>query len=203
MHRIPRSPRLLRAVAAALLAALVAVLPGPAAGSSWSLPAANAAPPGSVQPRATAARPLPARLAWGWPLSPTPRVVHVFDPPAKPWLGGHRGVDLLAAQGTPILAPTDAVVAFAGVVADRPVLTLVTAGGLRLSFEPAATRLAVGDAVTRGSEIGTLAGRTHCDTGAPGEESCLHWGVRRKDHYLNPLQFILDLRPSILLPLAN
>lgn len=156
-----------------------------------------------VRPRATAARHLPASLAWGWPLSPDPRVVHIFDPPAKPWLGGHRGVDLLAAQGAAILAPTDGVVSFAGIVVDRPVLTLATAGGLRLSFEPAATDLAVGDAVTRGSEIATLAGRTHCAAGPPGEESCLHWGVRRGDNYLNPLQFILDLRPSILLPLSN
>ncbi|MGX9901778.1 hypothetical protein ACW0JT_21495 [Arthrobacter sp. SA17] len=34
---------------------------------------------------------------WSWPLSPEPAVLRGFDPPDKPWLSGHRGVDLKAA----------------------------------------------------------------------------------------------------------
>ena len=132
-----------------------------------------------------------------------PRVVHGFDPPAKPWLSGHRGVDLLAPFGTPIRAPTAGVVTFAGTVVGRPVLTIATADGLRLSFEPVASTLVAGNTVAKGSELGTLASPTHCDSGPPGQASCLHWGVRRGDAYLNPLQFILDLRPSVLLPPAQ
>jgi hypothetical protein len=55
--------------------------------------------------------------------------------------------------------------------------------------------LAKGDAVAKGDALGTfLAG--HC-----GPTPCVHWGVRRGDEYVNPLEFVLDLRPSVLLPL--
>ena len=30
---------------------------------------------------------------------------------------------------------------------------------------------------------------------------CVHWGVRRGEDYVDPLQFVMDLRPSVLLPL--
>jgi hypothetical protein len=29
---------------------------------------------------------------------------------------------------------------------------------------------------------------------------CVHWGVRRGEDYVNPLAFVMDLRPSVLLP---
>ncbi|WP_269938776.1 M23 family metallopeptidase [Arthrobacter sp. HY1533] len=164
---------------------VLALLPGPA-----------------TSPVAAAPLPLPATLAWGWPLAGRPRVVNVFDPPAKPWLSGHRGVDLAAEQGAAVLAPTAGVVAFSGNVVDRPVLTIAVAGGLRLSFEPVLSRLKAGDTVARGQDIGKVAGPTHCRDPA-GDGSCLHWGVRRGEDYLDPLQFILDLRPSVLLPLTN
>ena len=150
-------------------------------------------------PLPTAAAPLPANLAWGWPLAGKPRVVRAFDPPAQPWLSGHRGVDLLAAQGSAVVSPTEGVVSFSGVVADRPVLSLAVAGGLRLNLEPVRSELKAGDAVIRGQPLGVLEGPTHCRDPAWGG-SCLHWGVRRGEDYLNPLQFVLDLRPSVLLP---
>lgn len=153
--------------------------------------------------RPTSAAPLPASLAWGWPLAGKPQVVHVFDPPAKPWLAGHRGVDLAARQGAAVLAPTGGVVSFSGKVVDRFVLTIATPEGLRLSFEPAVSPLKSGDAVMRGQVVGVVEGTTHCNGGASGVSSCLHWGVRRGDEYLNPLQFIMDLRPSVLLPLLE
>ncbi len=152
-----------------------------------------------ASPLPTAAAPLSANLAWSWPLAGKPRVVRVFDLPAQPWLSGHRGVDLLAAQGSAVVAPIEGVVSFSGVVADRPVLSLAVAGGLRLSFEPVRSELKAGDAVIRGQHLGVLEGPTHCRDPALGG-SCLHWGVRRGEDYVNPLQFVLDLRPSVLLP---
>lgn len=147
----------------------------------------------------TAAVPLPANLAWGWPLAGKPVVVRGFDPPAKPWLPGHRGVDLRAAQGTAVVAPSDGVVTFSGVVVDRAVITVAVADGLRLSLEPVRSELQAGDAVVRGQHLGVVEGPTHCrDPASAG--SCLHWGVRRADTYVNPLQFVMDLRPSVLLP---
>lgn len=178
----------------------------PGAGASTRAAAflnTTAFPRKAAFPSATTPLPLPASLAWGWPVASAggrPRVAHFFDPPDKPWLSGHRGVDLVAPQGAEIRAPTAGTVTYSGVVVDRPVLTIATSDGLRLSFEPVKSPLKVGAAVMRGSVLGTLSGPTHCDGGPPGADSCLHWGVRRGDEYLDPLGFILDLRPSVLLP---
>ncbi|MCH6470977.1 M23 family metallopeptidase [Sinomonas terrae] len=138
--------------------------------------------------------PAPAR-GWLWPLEPRPAVVRAFDPPARPWLSGHRGVDLSAAPGQGLFAPHDGVVAFAGWVVDRPVLTLDHGDGLRSSFEPAETDLDVGAQVSAGQQIGRIAVvPLHC------EGACLHWGVRKDDEYISPLSLVMDTRPSILLP---
>ena len=144
----------------------------------------------------TSSTPVPDSASWSWPLSPKPSVLRTFDPPDKPWLTGHRGVDLgPASDGAPVTAPSDGVVTFAGVVVDRPVLTIDQGGGLRSSFEPVTSTLKAGDAVQKGQVVGTLEAG-HCSS-AP----CLHWGVRRGEDYINPLGFVEDMRPSILLPL--
>lgn len=133
---------------------------------------------------------------WSWPLSPEPAVLRGFDPPDKPWLSGHRGVDLQAApDAAQVTSPESGIVTFAGVVVDRPVIT-IDHGGVRSSFEPVESSLAVGTAVSKGDVIGTVL------TGHCGDTPCLHWGVRRGEEYLNPLSFVRDLRPSILLPLT-
>src|SRR6266508_2658497 len=56
----------------------------------------------TTTPIASAAPPPPA----AWPLQPRPEVVRGFELPAKPWLPGHRGIDLLGAPGQPVLAAT-------------------------------------------------------------------------------------------------
>ncbi len=133
---------------------------------------------------------------WSWPLSPEPAVLRTFDPPDKPWLSGHRGVDVgPALDGATVTAPSDGVVTFAGVVVDRPVLTIDHGDGLRSSFEPVTSDLKPGDTVRKGQAIGSL------DAGHCSATACLHWGVRRGEDYVNPLGFVEDLRPSILLPL--
>lgn len=160
---------------AAFLLAAVLVLPG------------SAADPQAATPRAS----------WDWPLSPRPAVLRAFDPPDKPWMSGHRGVDLEATHdGVPVASPEAGTVTFVGVVVDRPVITIDHGGGLRSSFEPVESPLAAGDQVARGETIGTLQ-PGHC-----GSLPCIHWGVRRGDIYINPLDFVTDLRPSILLPVT-
>ena len=132
---------------------------------------------------------------WSWPLSPPPGVLRAFDPPAKPWLSGHRGVDLRASSdGAPVTSPASGTVSFAGVVVDRAVITVDHGSGLRSSFEAVRTDLEAGDAVAKGDVVGWIQ-PGHC-TPAP----CVHWGVRRGGEYLNPLAFVTDLRPSVLLP---
>jgi murein DD-endopeptidase MepM/ murein hydrolase activator NlpD len=145
--------------------------------------------------------PVPTRTeaapSWQWPLSPRPPVVRDFDPPPKPWLSGHRGVDLgTASDGVQVTSPAAGTVSFVGVVVDRPVITIDHGNGLRSSFEPVESSLAAGSAVGAGQTIGTVL-PGHCPAA-----SCVHWGVRRGEDYVNPLQFVMDLRPSILLPLG-
>jgi murein DD-endopeptidase MepM/ murein hydrolase activator NlpD len=182
-----------------LLPASLASAGQPPPGMSVPVMASDAVGPTVHQPEsATTAAQTGARPSWRWPLAPRPPILRGFDPPPKPWLSGHRGVDLgFATAGTSIVSPAPGTVSFVGVVVDRPVITIDHGGGLRSSFEPVESTLAVGTTVGAGEVIGTaLPG--HCLAA-----QCLHWGVRDGEEYVNPLQFVLDLRPSILLPLAG
>lgn len=138
------------------------------------------------------------RPSWDWPLFPRPEVLRTFDPPDRPWMSGHRGVDLGATHdGVPVTSPEAGTVSFVGVVVDRPVITIDHGNGLKSSFEPVESGLAAGAVVAKGDAIGTLL-PGHC-----GSLACVHWGVRRGDEYVNPLEFVVDLRPSILLPVTG
>jgi murein DD-endopeptidase MepM/ murein hydrolase activator NlpD len=153
--------------------------------------AAEALPAGAVATGTITAGP----PGWSWPLSPKPGVLRAFDPPPKPWLSGHRGVDLASASfGTPVTAPSSGTVSFVGVVVDRPVITIDHGDGLRSSFEPVESELIKGAHVAEGGTLGNIL-PGHC-----GTLPCVHWGVRRGETYVNPLAFVMDLRPSILLP---
>lgn len=96
-----------------------------------------------------------------------------------------------------VTAPESGTISFVGVVVDRPVITIDHGNGLRSSFEPVRSALKKGASVAKGAVVGTLLAG-HC-----GQSPCVHWGVRRGEEYLNPLSFILDLRPSVLLPLTG
>ena len=96
-----------------------------------------------------------------------------------------------------MLAAGDGVVVFAGMVAGRPVVSIDHAGGLRTTYEPVDPSVGAGQAVARGSPIGTLtAGHEGCPAAA-----CLHWGLRRGETYLDPL-LLLVVRVR-LLPLRS
>ncbi|TKJ35898.1 M23 family metallopeptidase [Blastococcus sp. CCUG 61487] len=150
--------------------------------------------PGSstAEPRPAGASPVPA-ASWTAPLGGELAVTRSFQPPAHPYGPGHRGVDLGGAPGAAVLAAGDGVVVFAGMVAGRPVVSVEHAGGLRTTYEPVAPSVAAGQRVTRGAPIGTLAaGHAGCPVSA-----CLHWGVRRGEDYLDPLQ-LLAVRVRLL-----
>ncbi len=126
-----------------------------------------------------------------------PPVLRHFDRPPERWMAGHRGVDLRLTVGAPIRSPADGVIVFVGKVVDRPVITVDHGNGLLSSFEPAEATLAKGTAVAAGEQIGHLSTEPHCP------QSCLHWGVRDHGEYVNPLNFVTDRRPSVLLPLNS
>ncbi|MEJ1111893.1 M23 family metallopeptidase [Kribbella sp. CCNWLW197] len=150
-----------------------------------SVAPAAASPPAHAQPQTAA-----------WPLQPRPRVVRGFDLPSKPWLPGHRGVDLSGSPGQPVLAATSGTITYAGQLAGRGVIVLST-GPRRTTYEPVVPAVAVGAVVTPGTVIGRLsAAGSHC---APA--TCLHWGLVQGKQYLNPLTLLPD-RPVRLLPLT-
>jgi murein DD-endopeptidase MepM/ murein hydrolase activator NlpD len=136
-------------------------------------------------------------LAFTWPLSPRPEVHRPFEQPLHEWSRGHRGVDLLAALGQPVLSAGQGVVAFSGVVAGRGVITVRHSGGLRTTYEPVDDRLESGALVARGARIGVVSPTPgHC---AP--LTCLHWGAISGRRYRDPLT-LLGFGPPILLPLS-
>jgi murein DD-endopeptidase MepM/ murein hydrolase activator NlpD len=162
---------------------VAAVLAGPAAGA--------ADPPAAAGPPAAGATDPPAGAAWRAPVDGPLQVTRPFDPPAQRWAAGHRGVDLAAAPGTPVRAAGDGVVAFAGLVAGRPVVSVAHADGLRTTYEPVSPTVQAGQRVRAGTVLGTLL------PGHPGcpADACLHWGLLRGERYLDPL---LLLRPPRL-----
>jgi murein DD-endopeptidase MepM/ murein hydrolase activator NlpD len=135
-----------------------------------------------------------ARAVFGWPLAGLPEVARPFEPPPHQFGAGHRGVDLYGSPGQPVLAAGDGTVAFAGMVAGRPVVSIDHAGGLRTTYEPVAAEVVIGQFVRRGDVLGTL------QTGHPGcpALTCLHWGVRRGEEYLDPLRLLASGRVRLL-----
>ncbi|TNL99293.1 M23 family metallopeptidase [Corynebacterium tapiri] len=116
------------------------------------------------------------------------RVLKPASIPEKNWQRGHRGVDLALDQAGEVLAAGSGTVAFAGVVAGRPSISIDHPDGIRTTYTPVHARVKEGDSVSEGQVIGTLA------HGHPG----LHWGVLKgKDHYIDPLS-LLDV-PEIRL----
>ncbi|MFI5713314.1 peptidoglycan DD-metalloendopeptidase family protein [Kribbella sp. NPDC051620] len=136
----------------------------------------------------------PAQPGAVWPLSPRPEVVRGFEPPPKPWLPGHRGLDLRGSPGQQVRSATSGTVTYAGPLAGRGVI-VITTGPLRTTYEPVIPTVRVGTLVTPGIPLGHLsAAASHC---APA--TCLHWGLLESTTYLNPLS-LLPHRPVRLLP---
>ncbi|PSM37956.1 peptidase M23 [Streptomyces dioscori] len=149
--------------------------------------------------------PVPA-VGRAWPVGSRPPVTRGWEPPATAYGRGHRGVDLTAAPGTPVKAVAPGRVSFAGRVAGRGVVSVELAGTgtppLRTTYAPVAATLNKGAEVAAGEVVGVLELPTsHCPM------SCLHWGLRRGDTYLDPLSllppWLLTRGPSRLLPVTG
>ncbi len=185
----------------ALLALLLplTVMGGDAWPATSRLPTTPAGTPVTVGERGPSA----FRPEWSWPVRPEPVVLRSFERPPQRWERGHRGVDLSvgADTSTSVLSPTDGMVSFAGRVVDRGVLSIDHGGGRVSSFEPVTTHLRKGARVSEGEVVASLeraeagGGTGHCG------DPCLHWGVREDGEYVDPLSFVMDRRPSVLLPL--
>lgn len=184
------------------LLAVVAPLAGggPPAGETRSAP-----PPSPGAPAAAAAWPtapgdaVPTRTRdrrppWEWPTGTFRAVARPFDPPARRWLPGHRGVDLVGALGEPVRAVDDGVVSFSGEIAGVGVVSLTHADGLRSTYQPVSPVVDDGGLVARGQEIGVLDAGGHCLL-----LHCLHLGaVRGRDQYLDPALLLGQVRLTLL-----
>lgn len=193
---------------AVLVATLVLGLPQPSVAGSTT-PASGA--PGTAVGPEQAERAAPASRVGAW-VPPLERpldalgVLASFDPPAQEWLPGHRGVDLAAPPGEPVHAPSGGVVTFAGPVAGRGVVVILHDDGLRTSLEPVAGHVRPGARVAPGDVVGTtevpgLQGATASQHGGHCAATCVHWGVRRADRYVDPLALLGERPPILLLPL--
>lgn len=174
-------------------------VPSPTAAPARARVGAPLAPPGAqwrlLRPPGTGTSRVTPRAGWRWPLSPTPTVIRGFQAPQSQWGAGHRGVDLAAAAGQPVLAASSGVVTHVGVIAGRGTVTVLHANGVRTTYEPVLARVLRGDAVGEGQVLGVVDGDSHCGT-------CLHLGALRGRVYLDPLT-LLSPRRVVLLPLAG
>lgn len=85
-------------------------------------------------------------------------------------------------MGDPVYAAAAGTVSYASELAGRGVV-VVKHGGTRTTYEPVTASVSVGDEVRAGSMIGRL-DPGHCAS----KTACLHWGLKRKDQYLNPMR---------------
>jgi murein DD-endopeptidase MepM/ murein hydrolase activator NlpD len=158
--------------------------------------------PAPPPPPATPDPSVPA-IGRAWPVGVRPSVLRGWEPPATAYSRGHRGVDLAATPGTPVRAVAAGRVLYAGRVAGKGVVSVdLTGTDLRTTYEPVRATVKKGTEVTAGEVIGTVETTgSHCTT------TCVHWGLRRGETYLNPLSllppWLLHRGPSRLLPVLG
>jgi Peptidase family M23/Putative serine esterase (DUF676) len=128
------------------------------------------------------ATPAAPRGCGGWLPPVDGEVTRAFRAPAFAYGPGHRGIDFAAAPGTPVRAAADGVVAFAGSVAGSLHVVVAHDGNLRTTYAfLAGIAVREGDAVSRGQVVGAAG-----SSGPEHEAGGLHFGVRRRDRYLDP-----------------
>ncbi len=170
------------------------------------------APAPRLTPAATTAGTEPApgpavpTIGRTWPVASRPSILRGWEPPASPYARGHRGVDLAAPAAAPVRAVAAGRVSFAGRVAGKGVVSVELTGTgdppLRTTYEPVRATVTQGDDVEAGEVVGTVeATGSHC------AGTCVHWGLRRGETYLDPLAllppWLLHRGPSRLLPVLG
>ncbi|MGA0566280.1 peptidoglycan DD-metalloendopeptidase family protein [Rathayibacter sp. KR2-224] len=118
-----------------------------------------------------------------------------YEAPPSRYTAGHRGVDIPAVEGAAVVSPAAGSVRFAGVVVDRPTVTVQTGSGILISIEPVSTPYSVGDVVMQDAPLGVVSRGGHCDG------VCIHLGVRIKGDYVSPMRFFGGIPRAVLLPI--
>jgi murein DD-endopeptidase MepM/ murein hydrolase activator NlpD len=139
----------------------------------------------------------PTEADWLWPVDGQRVVVAPFEAPAHEYAPGHRGVDIGVPLGAAGRAPADGVVAFRGIVVDRPLLTIDHGNGLVSTFEPMQSDLRAGDHVAAGDLIGTVS------SGGHSTPDTVHIGVRLHGTYVDPMAMFGPVERAVLLPCCD
>jgi len=121
-------------------------------------------------------------------------VTRGFDPPARRWLAGHRGVDLAALPAAVVHAPAAGVIRFVGSIAGIGIVSVMHLNGVVSTYQPVQPLVSVGTPVLAGQPIAVVTVSGHC-----GLHVCLHWGAKRGFAYLNPL-VAFHVTPRLMTP---
>jgi hypothetical protein len=135
----------------------------------------------------------PAAAAWTWPLHG--EVITGYSNGDDPYAAGqHRGIDIAAAVGTPVVAAAAGEVRFAGVAGSSGLTVSVrTDDGFDTSYlHLGATAVRAGERVSAGQRLGVVGTSGVRSAAAPH----LHFGVREagsRHAYRDPLAFLPPL----------
>ena len=133
---------------------------------------------------------------WTWPV--VGPVIRSFEPPETSYGPGHRGIDVAAPLGTPVVAPAPGNVTFAGAVAGELFVTVDHGGGLVSTYSwLSAILVRKGDVVHEGVTL-AFSGPGHAGV-TPGH---LHFGVKRDGSYIDPLSVLSPFSVVGLIRLA-
>jgi hypothetical protein len=132
----------------------------------------------------------PAASAWTWPVDGP--VLRPFSFGSDPYAAGqHRGIDIGAPSGTPVLAAAGGVVSFAGTVPNGgKTVTIQTSSGYAVTLvHLGSIRVLRGTTVEEGATVGTVG-----PSGVPDiPEPYVYLGIRvasDEQGYLDPLLFL-------------
>ena len=131
---------------------------------------------------------------WSWPVAPPFSLSRDYIAPAHAYAPGHRGIDITVRGEASVRAPDDGVVAFAGYVVDRRVVTIDHGDGVVSTLEPVEATVAAGERVERYEVVGMLSVGGHAAAGS------LHLGARLNGEYVNPLVLLGAMPRAVLLP---
>ncbi|MFS0730826.1 M23 family metallopeptidase [Curtobacterium sp. 1P10AnD] len=131
---------------------------------------------------------------WAWPTD-SRVVVRPWEAPVDDYSAGHRGIDVPASIGTPVVAVADGTVSFAGPVAGRSVVSVDHGGGLISTVDSVSPKVSRGDTVSQGDVVGRVA-VGHC----PATDPCVHLGARLDDRYVDPTRYLPAAAWPVLLP---